>query len=219
MCALLRGTATVPYARLHHHPLLLTRIPQTNSSIFFGTAYFAVLCMVEFPCSFVSLSPVPVYSFFDPVSSPLLTGFSLVCFVCPSFVSVSCLCVRVCHGVCVCVRVTVCVCVCVSRCVCVRACHGMCVCVCVCVCVPVCVCVHREYVCVCVCLCLCEKRESDSMLLDIPSPLASNLLGEQRALQSSKVGREGEGLSSKRPELVALRECLEVMKTISIFCT
>jgi ribonuclease HI len=32
---------------------------------------------------------------------------------------------------------------------------------------------------------------------------------EQRSKQSHKVGREEEGMSSNRPELVALRECLE----------
>jgi hypothetical protein len=32
---------------------------------------------------------------------------------------------------------------------------------------------------------------------------------EQHIRESSKVGREEEGLSSNRPELVALRECLE----------
>jgi hypothetical protein len=40
-------------------------------------------------------------------------------------------------------------------------------------------------------------------------PLTPNRLYEQRTKQSHKVGREGEGLSSNRPELVALWECLE----------
>ena len=40
-------------------------------------------------------------------------------------------------------------------------------------------------------------------------PLTSDRLHEQRTKQSHKVGREGEGLSSNRPELVALWECLE----------
>ena len=35
------------------------------------------------------------------------------------------------------------------------------------------------------------------------------LLQEQRTRESSKVGREEEGVSSNRPDLVALRECLE----------
>ncbi len=34
-------------------------------------------------------------------------------------------------------------------------------------------------------------------------------LYEQRSNQSHKVGREEEGMSSNRPDLVALRECLE----------
>ena len=37
----------------------------------------------------------------------------------------------------------------------------------------------------------------------------TTFLQEQRIRESSKVGREEEGLSSNRPELVALRECLE----------
>ena len=41
------------------------------------------------------------------------------------------------------------------------------------------------------------------------TPLAQPLLQEQRTRDSSKVGREEEGLSSNRTELVALRECLE----------
>ena len=41
------------------------------------------------------------------------------------------------------------------------------------------------------------------------APLTHTLLQEQRLRESSKVGREEEGLSSNRPELVALRECLE----------
>ena len=41
------------------------------------------------------------------------------------------------------------------------------------------------------------------------TPLSQPLLQEQRIRESSKVGREEEGLSSNRPELVALRECLE----------
>ncbi len=41
------------------------------------------------------------------------------------------------------------------------------------------------------------------------TPLPHALLQEQRLRESSKVGREEEGLSSNRPELVALRECLE----------
>jgi ribonuclease HI len=40
-------------------------------------------------------------------------------------------------------------------------------------------------------------------------PLTPDRLHEQRTKQSHKVGREGEGLSSNRPELVALWECLE----------
>ena len=41
------------------------------------------------------------------------------------------------------------------------------------------------------------------------TPLAQPLLQEQRTRDSSRVGREEEELSSNRPELVALRECLE----------
>ena len=41
------------------------------------------------------------------------------------------------------------------------------------------------------------------------APLPYYLLQVHRTLESSKVGREDEGLSSDRPELVALRECLE----------
>ena len=40
-------------------------------------------------------------------------------------------------------------------------------------------------------------------------PLTPTRLQEQRSKQSHKVGREEEGMSSNRPELVALRECLE----------
>ncbi len=40
-------------------------------------------------------------------------------------------------------------------------------------------------------------------------PLTTDRLHEQRTKQPHKVGREGEGLSSNRPELVALWECLE----------
>ncbi len=40
-------------------------------------------------------------------------------------------------------------------------------------------------------------------------PLTPPWLHEQRSNQSHKVGREEEGMSSNRPELVALRECLE----------
>ena len=40
-------------------------------------------------------------------------------------------------------------------------------------------------------------------------PLPCDILQEQRTLESSKVVREEEGLVSNRPELVALRECLE----------
>ena len=41
------------------------------------------------------------------------------------------------------------------------------------------------------------------------TPLSQPLLQEQRIHESSKVGREEEGVSSNRPELVGLRECLE----------
>jgi hypothetical protein len=39
--------------------------------------------------------------------------------------------------------------------------------------------------------------------------LTSGGMHKQRSKQSHKVGREEEGMSSNRPELVALRECLE----------
>ena len=42
------------------------------------------------------------------------------------------------------------------------------------------------------------------------TPLPPSSLQDQRALNSSKVGREDEeGVSSSRPELVSLTECLE----------
>ena len=41
------------------------------------------------------------------------------------------------------------------------------------------------------------------------APLSHALLQEQRIRESSKVDREEEVLSSNRPELVSLRECLE----------
>jgi hypothetical protein len=41
------------------------------------------------------------------------------------------------------------------------------------------------------------------------TPLPPPLLLEQRTLHSRKVGREGEGVSSSRPELVALAKCQE----------
>jgi ribonuclease HI len=40
-------------------------------------------------------------------------------------------------------------------------------------------------------------------------PLTPTRMHQQRSKQSHRVGREGEGMSSNRPELVALRECLE----------
>ena len=40
-------------------------------------------------------------------------------------------------------------------------------------------------------------------------PLTPTRMHEQRSKQSHRVGREEEGMSSNRPELVALRECLE----------
>ena len=48
-----------------------------------------------------------------------------------------------------------------------------------------------------------------AMQSNTTTPLPQRLLQEQRIRESSKVGREEEGLSSNRPELVALRECLE----------
>ena len=48
-----------------------------------------------------------------------------------------------------------------------------------------------------------------SMQWNTDTPLSQPLLQEQRIRESSKVGREEEGLSSNRPESVALRECLE----------
>ena len=41
------------------------------------------------------------------------------------------------------------------------------------------------------------------------TPLPPPLLQEQHTLHSRKVGREDEGVSSSRPELVALAECLD----------
>ena len=47
------------------------------------------------------------------------------------------------------------------------------------------------------------------MQCNTTTPLPYTLLQEQRIRESSKVDREEEGLSSNRPELVDLRECLE----------
>ena len=47
------------------------------------------------------------------------------------------------------------------------------------------------------------------MYWNTDTPLPQPLLQEHRIRESSKVGREEEGLTSNRPELVALRECLE----------
>jgi hypothetical protein len=44
---------------------------------------------------------------------------------------------------------------------------------------------------------------------DIQNPLAPEPLKEHRIQQPYKVGRNMEGLISNRPEVVALRECLE----------
>ncbi len=52
----------------------------------------------------------------------------------------------------------------------------------------------------------CNFRD---MQWNTDTPLSQPLLQEQRIRESSKVGREEEGLSYNRPELVALRECLE----------
>ena len=48
-----------------------------------------------------------------------------------------------------------------------------------------------------------------TMQWNTTTPLTHEPLQEQRCRESSKVGREEEGLSSNRPELVTLRECLE----------
>ncbi len=48
-----------------------------------------------------------------------------------------------------------------------------------------------------------------SMQWNTDTPLSPSLLQEQHIRESRKVGREEEGLSSNRPELVALQECLE----------
>ena len=52
----------------------------------------------------------------------------------------------------------------------------------------------------------CNFRD---MQWNTDTPLSQPLLQEQSIRESSKVGREEEGVSSNRPELVALRECLE----------
>ena len=44
---------------------------------------------------------------------------------------------------------------------------------------------------------------------DTQTLLSPPLLQEQHTLHSSKVGREDEGVSSNRPELVTLTECLD----------
>jgi hypothetical protein len=49
-----------------------------------------------------------------------------------------------------------------------------------------------------------------SMPWNTDTPLSQPLLQEQNIREYIKVAREEEGLSSNRPELVALRECLEV---------
>jgi hypothetical protein len=41
------------------------------------------------------------------------------------------------------------------------------------------------------------------------TPLSPSSLQDQRTLNCRKVGREDEGVSSTKPELVALTECLE----------
>jgi ribonuclease HI len=48
-----------------------------------------------------------------------------------------------------------------------------------------------------------------TMQWNTDSPLSQPLLQEQLIRESNKVDREEEGLSSNRPELVSLRECLE----------
>jgi hypothetical protein len=49
----------------------------------------------------------------------------------------------------------------------------------------------------------------DSLKCLTEEPLTPTKMHEQRSKQSHKVGREEEGMSSNRPELVDLRECLE----------
>jgi hypothetical protein len=48
-----------------------------------------------------------------------------------------------------------------------------------------------------------------SLRWNTDTPLAQPLLQEQSTRDSSKVGREEEGLSSNHPEVVALRQCLD----------
>jgi hypothetical protein len=48
-----------------------------------------------------------------------------------------------------------------------------------------------------------------TMRWNTTTPLTHALLQEQRIRECSKVGREEEVLSSNRPELIGLRECLE----------
>ena len=48
------------------------------------------------------------------------------------------------------------------------------------------------------------------------TPLPPSSLHDQRTLNSRKVGREDEGVSSTRPELVALAECLEDKTTATM---
>ena len=50
-------------------------------------------------------------------------------------------------------------------------------------------------------------------------PLTPDRLHEQRTKQSHNVGREGEGLSSNRPELVTLWECLEAHQDNLLYLT
>ena len=44
---------------------------------------------------------------------------------------------------------------------------------------------------------------------DTQTPLSPSLLQEQHTLHSNTVGREDEGVSSNRPELMTLIECLD----------
>jgi hypothetical protein len=51
------------------------------------------------------------------------------------------------------------------------------------------------------------------------TPLPPSSIQSQHTLNSRKVGRENEGISSTRPELVVLTECLEDHETMSVYYT
>ena len=55
----------------------------------------------------------------------------------------------------------------------------------------------------------CNLNSLEWLTILTEKQLTPTRLYEQRSKQSHKVGREEEGMDSKRPELMDLRECLE----------